>query len=148
MINRDDLLQDIFTVMDTQQRVLHGVISEKFSKHGLSPAQLKLIFSLSMSGKSSLKPLAEKLYLTPGALTQLIEPLESSKLLSKQQDDKDRRITYIKLTKRGEKKLAEIKKSRNQFFKEALNELDDNELEVFSRIQHKMFNYFTSHKTN
>lgn len=143
MKKRSDLLQDIFATMDTQHRLMQGVFARHFTQFGLPLSQLKLLMTIGHDEKFSLKTIAEKLYLTPGAVTQLIEPLEQTGLVERQPDKQDRRVVFVSLTKAGKAKLSKIEKARQKFLEQGLESLSTSELRALVKIQQKMISKFT-----
>lgn len=142
MATREELLQAIFSTLDAQHRLLHSLSSQRFMKFGLAPSQLKILTALAYNSECNPKDLAEQMYLTPGAVSQLTEPLEQSKLISRKQDKNDRRKVYLKLTGAGKSKLASINRTKRKFLTSALESLNDDELANFAQILNKMFENF------
>ncbi len=69
---------------------------------GLSPQQNHTIEIVGSNGPIRMKPLAEKLSVTMGTLTVMINRLEKAGYLSRQKDPNDARGFNIVLTKLGE----------------------------------------------
>ncbi len=69
---------------------------------GLSPQQNHTIEIVGSNGPIRMKPLAQKLSVTMGTLTVMIDRLEKAGYLSRQKDPKDARGFNIVLTKLGE----------------------------------------------
>ncbi|MCI2282356.1 MarR family transcriptional regulator [Colwellia sp. MSW7] len=73
-------------------------------KYGLQPVHLDILFYLSRCNKYSNTPagVTEYIGITKGTMSQSITLLQSKKLLEKVQDQNDRRIIHLLLTKKGE----------------------------------------------
>ena len=80
------------------------------SRHGISLSRFSVLMMLRRSGPEGLKPteLAEKTGVTRGNMTGLIDGLEKSKLIRRQDSPTDRRIVYIKLSPQGRAFLEKI----------------------------------------
>ena len=92
-----NVLERICTLIRNESR-LAGL------KYGLQPIHLEILFYLSRCNKYSNTPaaLTEYIGITKGTMSQSITLLQSKKLLVKVQDENDRRIVHLFLTKKGE----------------------------------------------
>jgi DNA-binding MarR family transcriptional regulator len=143
--SRTELLQDIFSTSSLTQRLLHARLHQTDGQDSLSPAQIQVLFYMRHIQPVSFKALASKLHLTPGAITQLTDPLIRAGYVSRIQDDKDRRVAYISLTELGGERVDELKKCYRAVYTEAVSTLDTEELRALLRIQRKMLAYLESH---
>ena len=75
----------------------HGVAKTR----GLSPQQIHTIEIVGHVGSIRMKPLAEKLSITTGSLTVMIDRLEKSGYVQRRKDPQDRRAFNIVLTRKG-----------------------------------------------
>lgn len=75
----------------------NGVAKNK----GLSPQQNHTIDIVGHAGSIRMKPLAEKLSITTGTLTVMIDRLEKSGFVKRQKDPDDGRAFNIVLTRKG-----------------------------------------------
>lgn len=142
-MKREEAYQQVFENMDVMRRVMHAHFQRSFTNIQLSPSQLQLLMIVAAKAPVQPKDLAAKLCLTPGALTQLIESAEQQGFVERKPDGKDRRTVCVSLTRKGKRKVASIKKAREQLLGEAMRALDDAELQAFAEIQQKMIRYFT-----
>ena len=69
---------------------------------GLSVSQCYVLETLRQSGPLSMNELADKMHLTISTITRVIQPLLAKSYLSRKEDNKDRRVRLISLTKDGE----------------------------------------------
>lgn len=138
MPERNQTLQDIFEAMAAMKRSLHGYYQRAYEQLGLFPSQSQLLLMLDQQAPLTHKELAHRMHLTPGAITQLLEALESAGLVKRQPDDQDRRIAYVSLSRAGQRKIAAIKQVHAKLLKGALSGLDDAELEFYRAIQRKI----------
>jgi DNA-binding Lrp family transcriptional regulator len=65
---------------------------------GLATADLDALEHLELAGALSHRDLAERLSLTSGAVTQLVDRLERAGLVARQAHDTDRRVSLVRLT--------------------------------------------------
>ncbi|MHB8104129.1 MAG: MarR family winged helix-turn-helix transcriptional regulator [Dehalococcoidales bacterium] len=95
--NREELLQTLVGhMMSVMKHVRH---SSPPTEPMLSPPQVHLLFTIGRSQEGiSVKEIAERTSVTPGAITQFIDPLVAQGLVAREGDPNDRRIVRLKLT--------------------------------------------------
>lgn len=128
--------------MNVSHRVMKVHFQRVFEQSDLSPSQMQLLSIIEHYEPISLKILAAHMRMTPGAITQLIDGLDTAGYIERRQDPTDRRVTHIMTSKAAKAQLAELKKLREQILKKALASLDEHELKTFLKIQQKMLAYF------
>lgn len=148
MSHRSQTLQDIFEAITAMKRSLHGYYQQAYERLGLFPTQSQLLLTLDQRAPISHKELARQMHLTPGAITQLLEALEETGLVTRQPDEHDRRIAYVALSRTGRRKIAAIKQVHAELLKETLSSLDDAELEFYRAIQQKILASLEQPKTS
>ena len=77
---------------------------------GLTMTQLRALFSLRAEGGSPAGTLAETLGVTPSTLTRLMDRLVRNQLVSREPDERDRRLVRHVLTEKGMKTVAEVER--------------------------------------
>ena len=75
----------------------------------LKPSQAGILFVLSCNGKLSQRELAEKIGITPPAMTVALRKMENRGYIKKEPDEKDQRIIRILLTEKGEDCVEDIR---------------------------------------
>lgn len=112
--------------------LFHGVnlsVRMHFNKFDLRRAQVTMLFIVARSSEPvSMKELAQKLNVTNGAITQMIDGLESKKLIERQVDAKDRRLVRIKLARSTQTTFRKIKKSYAEKAEQIFAVFNDTEL--------------------
>ena len=141
-MNRNETIQEIFSIMGSTKRSLRNQFQPGFEKLGLSPAQLDLLSHIQHSEPISHKALAQRMNLTPGAVSQLLDGLDQTDLIVRAPSPSDRRVSYLSVSKLGKRKLEEFSKLRIKLFTSAFSVLDDNELSTYLRAQQKMNAWF------
>jgi DNA-binding MarR family transcriptional regulator len=74
------------------------------AKHGITPAMLDLLVALRRSGSPYVQTpsdLTRVLVLSAGGVSQRLDRLEQAGLVTRSVNTDDRRVIYVKLTKRG-----------------------------------------------
>jgi DNA-binding MarR family transcriptional regulator len=137
-MNRSEMLSQLIESFEMTNRLMHRYFHDKFTGLGVALSQIKLLHALQTEQPATSRELSEKLYLTPGAVTQLVEPLVKAGFVVRTPDIVDRRSVSLTLSKAGEAKLADIRRMHKDMFQAVFETLDDTDLEILLRVQHKM----------
>jgi MarR family transcriptional regulator, transcriptional regulator for hemolysin len=92
-------------------KVLHDQVDATLNRHGADLNTWIVLFQAQRHGGGlaySQRELAEGLHISGPALVRHLDRLEGDGLLRRRRDDKDRRITRITLTAKGERLLARL----------------------------------------
>jgi DNA-binding MarR family transcriptional regulator len=117
----------------------HAMMKESATfKPPIPPAQKEVLFTLAHNEGMTLKVLAKHLDITPGATTQLTEALVDAGLVTRQNDEKDRRVVHLSLSANGRKLIQKLFKSRRDLFKRLFENLSDAEIETFRVVIRKV----------
>ena len=101
---------------------------------GLSPQQNHTIDIVGSAGPIRMKPLAEKLSITTGTLTVMIDRLEKSGYVCRQKDPEDGRGFNIVLTEKGRLIHEEHHAYHLKLAEDILSHLDTEQAKSFSGI--------------
>jgi MarR family transcriptional regulator, organic hydroperoxide resistance regulator len=141
MDTRTKNLQDLFATSALTQRMMHACMQRAFEELGIAPSQMHLLQLIEHSQPVSLKKLADDMRLTPGAITQLVDGLVETGYLERTPSSEDRRVTVVALTTAGTEKIGLLKRKKQALLTKVVADLDDDELQVFLRVQQKMLAY-------
>jgi DNA-binding MarR family transcriptional regulator len=141
MNKRSQNLQELFATSAVIQRLMHAYIHRSFDELGLAPSHLQLLQFIEREQPVSLKRLAEHMRLTPGAITQLVESLVRAEYVTRTPDAADRRVINIALTSAGGEKIGALSRKKQSLLAKVVADLNDEELQVFLRVQQKMLQY-------
>ena len=115
-------------------RYIDRILSETAAEFGLSLADWELLGSLRRVGPPyRLTPghLAERLMISPAAMTSRLDRLEERGLVTRQPDDTDRRVTQVQLTDEGVKTwgaAVDVQAAKEQMVAAAVSERQKREL--------------------
>jgi DNA-binding MarR family transcriptional regulator len=107
-------------------------------KSGLSHAQLSMLFMLFYHPSASAKEITGWLGISKSAISQIIDPLADKKLVSRDNDPKDRRIIRLNLTAKGRSTIGKYIKLKSAGLRSALENLTMNELSQLYTLHQKM----------
>jgi len=137
-MNREEMIEDLLANMQSMQRAWKMRMYGAMGKESLSPAQIGILFHLRHSQPVSGRKLAATLQMTPSSITQFIDGLDQLGYITREQDQQDRRIVYLGVSKKGEEKIKNLEERRKEYFKKFTETLSDEELMTMARIQKKM----------
>ncbi len=145
-MERQELLSETVNAFSNTARLLKVVMHDAAHSDAIGPSQLHLLFAIAnWQPAPTQKQLAESMHITPGALTQLIEPLVEVGYVTRQASQTDRRVMHLHLSPSGKKTLHSIKQERTTLFASMMDGLTDEELTVMLRAQQKMFHALEAH---
>jgi DNA-binding MarR family transcriptional regulator len=135
-------MNNLFENTNALKRGMAGHLQALYRNCPIPRSQLELLFAIQQHQPISFKHVAQQLYLTPGAVSQLAEGLEQQQLITRTADADDRRIQCLSITPKGEKLLQQVEKHRQSLMESVMQELTDEELAVWLRVQEKMLCHF------
>lgn len=133
---RAQLLDHFFDTAMAFRRAMMS--SHQQATHGLSPAQLAILFAVVQAKDPSIKTLAQNFCMTSSAATQTVNALVRDGMLARRESQEDRRKIVLTLTKRGVTLLEKAKKQRRATLAKMLEPLSDTELRTLSTLHDKI----------
>lgn len=98
-------------------------------RHGLTPAEFGILEALHHRGPLRLGELKEKILVTGGGITYLVDRLVERALVERRRCDEDRRATFASLTVEGECLIRAIFPGHAEVIERCFDVLDDEELQ-------------------
>ncbi len=141
MSTREELLQTVVQRMMSVMRHVRHVTPPP--EPILSPPQLHLLFMIAhKKGEAiSVKELAERSSITPGAVTQFADGLVEKGLVAREGDPNDRRIVRLKATERAMSQIEQFQKEHAASMSKIFEALTDDELQLLIALLTKMDTY-------
>ena len=144
-MDRTAVIGQIADNMHWLKRETQNHLARTYDAMELSPAQVELLKLISCKGPLSHKELAAEARLTPGAITQLLDGLETANCIVREDSPKDRRVSIISISPTGNEKLQAAISYYRSLLMRAFDALDDDELLAYSHAQQKLIDW---HKAN
>ena len=88
-------------------------------EHGLTVAQMSLLFVLHEDDRQSIGELANALHTRPATVTGLVDRLERPGYVHRGDDEEDRRVVRVAITAKGRSVLEEIRSEGRAFMHRA-----------------------------
>ncbi len=130
----------IFELLHTIEHVTHKMLvrMKQDTDYDLGISHILVLHELRMNGECRPSDLAKILNFTPASLTHLSSKLATHKLITKKQDDTDKRVSYWKITKEGIDVLNEAQKNGQVARKELFSHLTEDEQNALLTIYKKL----------
>jgi len=113
-------------------------IASKVHEYGLTPPQFGILEALYHLGPLSLGDLANKLLVTGGNVTYVMDRLEEQGLVYRERSPEDRRIIQAKLTGKGHALMADVFPGHVAYVEELCGTLDPGEQESLRALLKKL----------
>ncbi|ACC69556.1 MarR family transcriptional regulator [Paraburkholderia phymatum] len=121
--------QDRVAILHQFGRTYRAFMSAFEGRVGHPMPRWRILLALyEQAGESSQKKLVERLRIDPGALTRQLKSLEAMGWIARSMDERDNRITNVKLTTEGRAAIETSLPSRNAFLHDTMAALPDHVL--------------------
>ena len=108
----------------------------------ISYAQYGLLFGLAEVSERSARELADHTDLAPATVTQMLDHLEASGLVTRTRSEQDRRVVLTSLTAKGQQLVGERRAAMEPRWRAAIAQFSDEELLVATRVLNSLADYF------
>ena len=126
--------------------LISSIIRKKVTKKGLTLPQLYVLTTLGLQGNMLLGQLGQELLVTKGNITPIVNHLERDDLVVREQDEKDRRKVWVRLTPKGEELFGVILSAYEEEFVPLMDYLSQEELRQLSHLLKKVIEGITREK--
>lgn len=101
-------------------------IEKSVSEYGLTISEFGVLEMLLHKGEQPVQRIAEKILVTSGTVTYVLDKLQKKELIYRRKCTIDKRIFYVCLTEKGEAFISAIFKEHKEFLDELFSFLDEN----------------------
>lgn len=101
-------------------------IEKQVQENGLNISEFGVLEMLLNKGEQPVQKIAEKILVTSGTITYVIDKLQKKELVYRKNCEKDKRIYYICLTPKGEALILEVFEKHKKFLSDLFGNLDEN----------------------
>lgn len=129
-------IEKIITLL--QKRIEKKIFSE-LKKGKINIPQFHILEILREEGERTMGQLAERLYITTSAVTNLVTKLLRHNLVNRKHSLDDRRLILIKITERGNKIVASVWEQVYGFFNSLLAEFNQEEKKLWRKLWEKVY---------
>lgn len=113
-------------------------LNERLILVGSTRVQWLVMYYLLKYGKMSQRALGEKMDIKDSTVARLIDRMEKEQFIGRFKDGKDRRVTYVTLTEKGEKQIEKLLPIGEEMSKVFSANITEEEFEIFNKVLTKM----------
>lgn len=100
-------------------------IEKNVQEFGLNISEFGVLEMLYHKGDQPVQKVAEKILVTSGTITYVINKLEKKELVVRRKCEKDKRIFYVSFTEKGREFISDIFPKHKEFLDNLFSELDE-----------------------
>ncbi|NQU19011.1 MarR family transcriptional regulator [bacterium] len=119
-------------------KLITGIKGSLMLHKDVTGQQMIMILLLNEIGASKVNTLSKRLGVSPPTITGIVDRLQRSGYVERFRDTEDRRIVFVKLTKRGHKFVDKLKKTIQRRWIQILVYLNDKERIAYVNILKKL----------
>jgi DNA-binding MarR family transcriptional regulator len=127
----DEVLEFVNAMRFCVKRSFH-ILHEHFKKYNLTLPQGQVLRVLNQKGPLSLVELSKELDSKPSSMSGLIDRLVKADMVTRQRDEKDRRIVWIALSTKSKELFTKFPFTQAQYYRTYLEKLTDEEFSQLS----------------
>jgi DNA-binding MarR family transcriptional regulator len=127
-VEKEELIKKIIELQHKEDRFRRQYEVDIWMSLTLTKAQLKSLFFISNRGTTNSKELSAALGVTPTNTTGIVDRLVKQGLVNRTEDTKDRRISLLRTTDKGEELVTKLRERRRGYMLEILLHMNTDEL--------------------
>ncbi|WP_231893471.1 MarR family winged helix-turn-helix transcriptional regulator [Rossellomorea aquimaris] len=128
----------LFRVFQVSNRQIQQDMATTLKELKLTGPQFYILSLLSTTDSTKSTELAEQLDVKPSAITVMIDRLLKNKFVTRERDERDRRIVKLALTSEGKEAFEKAKTLRREIFTRYLSYLEEDDVDRFVSIYEKL----------
>ncbi|RKN84923.1 MarR family winged helix-turn-helix transcriptional regulator [Paenibacillus ginsengarvi] len=128
----------LFIVLTRASQWVNAHADRHIRKLGLNRTEFGVLELLYHKGRQPLQQIGDKILMTSGNITYVVDKLEKKELVVRVGDPNDRRVWYAEITPKGVKFIEDVFAEHTAVIEEALRGLDQEEKETAVRLLKKL----------
>ena len=135
----DTIFNNLFNALQSLNRQMHRHGHRMMPpKEGLHRGQIHLLLLISQNDGIIQRDLAERMDIRPSSLTEMLMNLEQNLLITRKQDEKDRRVIHVYLTEAGKTAIDGFVQANDKLSVSLFNCLTSEEIEKMLEMVNKI----------
>ncbi len=118
--------------------LLVGDLKKTLKNYPINATEFAVMEFLSSKGEKSIQEIRDRILLASGSATYVVDNLEKKGYVNRKVSQKDKRVTYVKLTKIGENLMDDIFPIHKINTKKIFDDLTEEELDTLKEILKKI----------
>jgi MarR family 2-MHQ and catechol resistance regulon transcriptional repressor len=137
----EELSLKLFVVLSRALQSVKKRVEEDIKSYQLNPTEFAVLELIYSKGEQPIQKIGEKVLIASSSITYVVDKLEKKELIVRKPCPKDRRITHVFITEKGNELMTEIFPKHKQAINEIFAGLDSSEKE-FMIHQLKKLGYY------
>lgn len=113
-------------------------LKKTLKNYPINATEFSVMEFLYSKGEKSIQEIRDRILLASGSATYVVDNLEKKGYITKNVSQKDKRVTYIRLTEEGMKLMDEIFPIHKKNTKRVFEKINDKELVILKEILKKI----------
>lgn len=138
MLNEQKNVPTDIVKMEKDLRYIASIIKEQgrkiLKKSTITPPQFSALQWLLEHGDMTIGDLSNRMFLAFSTTTDLVDRMESSQLVKRVRDEKDRRVVRVHLLPEGIRIIEEVIQKRQEYLQDVLVNSNEQEIQQFSGL--------------
>lgn len=139
MLKYKEMLDTVITLTQVNS-CFTKVLNENISEFGLNLTDFSVLDLLFQKGEQTTQKIGEKILVTSGSITYILNKLEKMGLIYRNKSETDKRITYIRLTDEGRNAIFQILPLQIEKINEIFSDFTKEDLVSLNHLM-KKFNF-------
>lgn len=137
----NDILVHLFNeIMELEEK---AIITEEFQD--ISNNDMHIIEAIGTGSGNPMSAIAKKLNVTAGTLTTAMNSLVNKKYVIRERSEEDRRVVFIRLTKKGEKAFYHHAQFHKEMTNAVIEKLKEEEIPVLLKTLDGLSEFFRNY---
>lgn len=138
MENNTDRALKLFIILSRASKVISEDAHQLIDKYGLNPTEFAVMELLHHRGRQPIQKIGQKILLGSGSMTYVVDKLEKRGFVERLHCEKDKRVTYISITKIGVELIDSIFPEHAKNIEELMSGLDADEQDAAIELIRKL----------
>ena len=121
-----------------------AIITEEF--RDITNNDMHIIEAIGLSGENTMSLVAKKIGITAGSLTTAVNALVNKKYVTRQRSERDRRVVFLALTKKGIKAFEHHRDYHHKMTDAVIQNLDEKEIPILLKTLDGLSEFFRGYK--
>lgn len=128
----------LFIVLSRASKVVLEEANKLIESYKLNPTEFAVLELLYHKGRQPIQKIGQKILLSSGSMTYVVDKLEKKGLLERVYCTEDKRITYMSITSEGKALIEEIFPSHKEKINDLMSALSESEQDTAIELLRKL----------
>ncbi|WP_054025619.1 MarR family winged helix-turn-helix transcriptional regulator [Bacillus sp. FJAT-28004] len=136
---------DLFIALSRASQWVNAHADRDIRKNGLNRTEFGVLELLYHRGPQPLQQIGEKVLMSSGNITYVVDKLEKKQAVRRRASTSDRRLIYAELTDEGKQFVEDVFPAHTEAIEQAVNGLSTEEKQLTSKLLKKLGKFAQEH---